>query len=230
VTVNKEYGELNISTFIFDMDGLLFDTERLFIEKAGIVERELGWEVPVELHIDSIGVPIPEVKKMLLARLGRAFPADRYIEKIFGLVYDHIDSKGMPLKPGVRELLKELRDRSMILALASSSFRWMVERNLAAAGLENSFDLTVGGDEVKRGKPFPDIFLLAAERASVDPAACAVLEDSNNGIRAAYAAGMRPVMVPDIKPAEEDVKEMVFMECRDLFEVKNRLDTIILER
>ena len=218
---------MKTTTFIFDMDGLLFDTERLFIEKAEIVERELGYDVPLQLHIDSIGIPFPEVKKLLLAHFGGDFPVDGYMEKIFDLLYEQIESRGIPVKAGARELIAELRNRGMTLTVASSSYRWMIERNLKNAGLMGSFDLTVGGDEVERGKPFPDVFLLAATRAGTPPAGCVVLEDSNNGVRAAFAAGMRPVMVPDIKPAEEDIAGMLYLKCTDLFEVKNKLDTII---
>ncbi len=215
--------------FIFDMDGLLFDTERLFLEQTDKVEEELGYLIPHELHMDAIGRPFPDVKKIFLARLGEDFPMDDFLKKTKALMYAYIEKKGIPVKPGARELLEELKKRGLTTAVASSSYQWMIDRNLTASGLRRFFDLEVGGEQVINGKPSPDIFLLTAKLAGVEPGSCVVLEDSNNGIRAAYAAGMRPVMVPDIKPPEEDVKAMLFLQCADLCEVRERLDEILEE-
>ncbi|MFW6343122.1 MAG: HAD family hydrolase, partial [Sediminispirochaetaceae bacterium] len=129
---------------------------------------------------------------------------------------------------GAVELISSLRSREVAVALASSSSLSVIERNLKSAGMLDMFSTVVGGDEVEQGKPAPDIFLRAAERAEIDPKECVVFEDSNNGIRAAHAAGMRPVMVPDIKAPEEEVRTMVYRIYSDLSEAAADIDNILL--
>jgi HAD superfamily hydrolase (TIGR01509 family) len=212
---------MKTAAVIFDMDGLLFDTERLYIEQSRISEKEFGLAIPEEVHWEAIGKTLQDAQKVYAERYGRDFPVEDFMHATKELVYRYIEENGLPVKPGALELLRELKDRGFCVILASSSPRWMIEKNLQLAGLTAFFDFTVSGEDVERGKPAPDIFLQAAALAGVDPGECVVLEDSNNGIRAAFAAGMRPVMVPDIKPPEPDVAEMVYRVCRDLTEAKD---------
>ena len=218
---------MKTATVIFDMDGLLFDTERLYIEQSRISEKEYGLAIPEEIHWETIGKTLGDARKVYAERYGRDFPVEEFMHTTKDLVYRYIEEHGLPVKPGAFDLLRELRDRCFTVILASSSPRWMIEKNLRLAEMADFFDFTVSGEDVERGKPSPDIFLRAAALAEADPAECVVLEDSNNGIRAAFAAGMRPVMVPDIKPPEPDVTEMVYKVYRDLEEVCEDINFLV---
>ncbi|MFW5711688.1 MAG: HAD family hydrolase [Spirochaetota bacterium] len=201
---------MNFRAFIFDMDGLLFDTENLYLIHSKETEKEIGYSIPPELHTEAIGRTFPDVKRIFLDRLGQDFPMDHFMQRTNERVYEHVERYGMPVKPGAVELLQALKVRGIMTILASSSAYWMIEKNLAAAQLTSYFDLIVSGEEVEHGKPAPDIFLLAAERAGLEPYECVVLEDSNNGALAGCAAGMRTVMIPDVKPPTLEVAEKVF--------------------
>jgi len=218
---------MKTAAVIFDMDGLLFDTERLYIEQSKISEKEFGLMIPEQIHWQAIGKTLEDARKVYAERYGRDFPVEEFMQITKDLVYRYIEEHGLPVKPGAFDLLKELKDRGFSVILASSSPRWMIEKNLRLAGMADFFDFTVSGEDVERGKPAPDIFLHAAALAGADPAECVVLEDSNNGIRAAYTAGMRPVMVPDIKPPEPDVTEMVYKVYRDLEEVWEDINFLV---
>jgi len=218
---------MKTAAVIFDMDGLLFDTERLYIEQSKISEKEFGLMIPEEIHWQAIGKTLEDARKVYAERYGRDFPVEEFMHTTKDLVYRYIEEHGLPVKPGAVDLLRELKNRGFSVILASSSPRWMIEKNLRLAGMADFFDFTVSGEDVERGKPAPDIFLHAAALAGADPAECVVLEDSNNGIRAAYTAGMRPVMVPDIKPPEPDVTEMVYKVYRDLEEVWEDINFLV---
>jgi HAD superfamily hydrolase (TIGR01509 family) len=213
---------------LFDMDGLLFDTERLFLSLTDQTEAEIGYSIPRELHMEAIGRSFADVSRLFRDHFGPDFPTQTFFHRTKERVNAHVREHGMPVKPGVPELLAALADRSVRRVLASSSPLRLIRESLSAAGMTNTFSSITGGDEVERGKPAPDIFLLAARRAGTDPADCVVFEDSNNGVRAARAAGMRAVMVPDIKEPEEEVRGMAFGVYADLHAVLEELDRILL--
>jgi len=218
---------VNIRAALFDMDGLLFDTENLFLSCSRETKQELGYSIPHDLHVEAIGRSFEDAKRIFLEHLGQDFPMETFLQKNHQRVYNHIERYGMPIKPGVVPLLKELRRRGIKTMLVSSSGIWMIEKNLEAACMEGFFDLMVSGEEVAHGKPAPDIFLLAAERGRLAPEECLVLEDSNNGAKAGVAAGMRTVMVPDIKPPLPEVEREVYKVCRTLGEVQEILPTLL---
>jgi HAD superfamily hydrolase (TIGR01509 family) len=209
------------------MDGLLFDTENLFLSQSEATEKEIGYDIPRELHYEAIGRTFEDIERIFTAHFGEDFPYEEFITRSKERVYERIQRYGIPMKEGVHELTAALSNRGAALVLASSSPFWIVETNLEAAKMQDVFSLLVSGDEVERGKPAPDIFLLAAEKAGFDPGECVVFEDSNNGVRAAHEAGMRPVMIPDIKPPEEDVREMTFRIYRSLGEAAADLDVLL---
>ena len=129
----------------------------------------------------------------------------------------------MDAKPGLHELVDWLDENHVPRAIASASDVPLIRRNMHNIGLDGRFDAIVSGDMVSRGKPFPDIFLLAAERLGADPARTLVLEDSNPGIRAASAGGVIPVMVPDLCQPEDDVRGLYAACCGSLLEVRDLL-------
>ena len=188
---------------IFDQDGLLFDTEVLFERSWKQAGTEFGVSVPDEMTNRCCGCGKGELSGVVT----RFFPEidiPAYIERVLELAAEAQMSSVPVLKPGVREILRRCRENGVKTAIASSSMRHLVDHNLRVSGLDGFFDAIVTGGDVKRGKPAPDIFLLAASKLGVEPSKCVVFEDAFSGIRAAHAAGCRPILVPDrVKPVLE---------------------------
>ena len=183
---------------VFDMDGLMFNTERIGVDgwlRAGEV---LGYEIPESLIIETLGVNFLDTRRIIEAGLPASFPYDR----AFSMHLDYLDAyfaeKGAPIKPGLLPLLDFLEARGIKRAIASSSPRARVVAYLENAGLSRRFDALVCGDMIERGKPAPDIYLRACAELSLPPASCVALEDAPAGIRSAAEAGMTPVMIPDL--------------------------------
>lgn len=185
---------------IFDMDGVLFDTERLGLVLQTRACREAGYEVTESLLMQTLGVSMAAGRGIMLGALGEDFPYEKMIARWTELMYEDMAVNGIPQKPGIRELMEFLKARSIRTALATSNNRSIVENYMRLAGLENQFDAVVCGDMIKHSKPAPDIYLAAAEMLGVRPGNCIGVEDSPNGVKAVRAAGMVCVMVPDLIP------------------------------
>lgn len=193
-----------VQAVIFDMDGVIFDSERLVIECWEVVAAKHNIPDIVEICMRVQGNNREETGKRFREKYGKDFPYETYKKEVTALFLDRYGEGRLPMKPGVVEILKELRRNNIPLALASSTRSDIVKLEMAEANLLPYFDAVLGGDMVPHSKPEPDIFLAAAAALQVEPKCCYVLEDSHNGIRAAYRAGMHPIMVPDMqKPTEE---------------------------
>ena len=193
-----------VQAVIFDMDGVIFDSERLVIECWEEVAAKHNIPDIVEICMRVQGNNREETGKRFREKYGKDFPYETYKKEVTALFLDRYGEGRLPMKPGVVEILKELRRNNIPLALASSTRSDIVKLEMAEANLLPYFDAVLGGDMVPHSKPEPDIFLAAAAVLQVEPKCCYVLEDSHNGIRAAYRAGMHPIMVPDMqKPTEE---------------------------
>ena len=183
---------------IFDMDGLMFDTERLARDAWQRAMAEHGYALDDNVYLSAVGRTVEVACQVFLDALGPDLPIEA-IEAAKARYLQEMLTPRPPLKQGLAALLDGVDDLGMLIAVASSTARAEVERRLSSVGLLERFDVVVGGDEVARGKPAPELFLLAAVRLGAVPADCVVLEDSEAGIRAAAAAaGMVPVMVPDL--------------------------------
>jgi HAD superfamily hydrolase (TIGR01509 family) len=185
---------------IFDMDGLMLDTERLAPLAWSDAAQAIGVEFDMGLLPSMVGRNFQDCQEIVVDRYGAEYPtAD--LMRAWHVAYDAIVARdGIALKPGLLELLDWLEREDVPKAVATSTRRDRAQAKLDQTGLMPRFRALVGGDEIRRGKPAPDIFLLAAERLAQPPAACIVLEDSEPGVRAALAAGMTPIMVPDLHP------------------------------
>lgn len=199
----------DIAAVIFDMDGLMFDTERIAIEAWQRAGQACHCEIPEPLIIQSVGRNIHDTRVLFTQALGSSLNFDRARALRIQYAADIIEQRGVPLKDGLFELLDVLERYDMFTAVATSTERTRADMLLQKAQVSPRFDVVVCGDEVSRGKPAPDIFLLAAERLQVSPHHCLVLEDSESGVRAAANANMRPVMIPDIKPPSQDMLTIV---------------------
>ena len=212
-----------MKAFIFDMDGVIFDSERLYIDCCIEVAEKLGMDQIVETCHRCIGVTTEVTRAILLETYRDIDLVDRFREQSVALVRSKIDSGLLELKPGVRELLDFLRAKGCRIAIASSTRTDIVEKELADAGLIGYFSAVVGGDRAQRSKPNPDIFLKAAELLGEKTENCVVIEDSFNGIRAAKAAGMTAIMVPDQLVPDEEIRGLADYVLPSLLGVKERI-------
>ena len=182
------------SAVIFDMDGVLLDSEPLHYEAVRLILEEQGVEFPIEDYFRYLGTTLTSTWDDLCER----YPIAMYFEQ-FEARYNADVLKqyqaGAPLIRGARELVEQLRNAGVPIAVASSSHREWVEAALTGAGLRDYFDQTTAGDEVSMGKPSPEIYLKAAEKLGFDPANCIAIEDAPAGVESAKAAGMNVVLV-----------------------------------
>lgn len=211
-----------IRALVFDMDGLLVDSEGL---AAMALERFLAEHgrtmVPGTME-RTLGRRLPEAMAVIAEDYELAGDLPDLVA-----AYDHLRLEALrgnvrPM-PGAPEIVRWARDRGLKIALATSSLRTHADLSLTEAGLAGLFDAEATGAEVERGKPEPDIFLLAAERLGVEPAACAVLEDAPAGLAAAAAAGMVPVWVPNANTRDLSSPVEVAVRCDDLFAARDWL-------
>ena len=208
---------------IFDMDGVIFDSEKLYIDCCVEAAEPLGMENIVETVYRCIGVTTEVTLRILTEAYHDAALVASFRAAADSLFREKYRAGLLQVKPGVRELLTELKSRGLKLAVASSTRTEAVERELADAGLLPFFDRIVGGDRVGRSKPNPDIFLKAAEALGETPERCLVIEDSFNGIRAAKAAEMTVIMVPDLLQPDEEMLALADAVEPSLLQVLERL-------
>jgi sugar-phosphatase len=192
---------IRCGALLFDMDGLMVDSEPLWFDVEREFARARGGEWTPELGRACIGQGMASTLRVMQETFGFEVNAERDAAAIVEMFVLRVGE--LALKTGFEELLGEARVRGVPRALASSSARRLVDATLVRFGAREGFDAVVTGDCVARPKPAPDIFLEAARRLGVPPAACVVLEDSLAGVRAARAAGMQVVAVPESPPAPE---------------------------
>ena len=205
-----------VSGIIFDMDGVLIDSERQSNEGWLWAAGQLGVDMPMWL-IDSFkGAPAELCCKFF----------DDYYKGVIDYweakelrtqhVYKIWETEGIPVKKGVKDIFEYIRNNGLKCAVATSTRRESAEKTLHEIGVWDYLDAVVYGDEVERGKPEPDIFLRAAKAIGVNPSEAVVVEDSINGIKAGYAAGMRVVHIPDTIAIDDDIRKLTYMVCDDL--------------
>lgn len=211
---------------IFDMDGLMFDTERLWDEVWEEVGLTLGINAIKEFNKRSRGVNQAGAREIFLQLFGAGGVGYEELQARCSARLEEELERHIPVKPGLYELLDTLKGRDIPMAVASSTHRKMVLRNLELAGITSYFAAVITGDMVKSGKPAPDIFLAAAKAIGREPERCLVLEDSSNGIRAAAAAGCLSVMVPDLDPPTLGLARLYTVRADSLKQVIDLLDTL----
>lgn len=199
-----------IKAVIFDMDGLMFDTELLAQDGWAYAGEKMGIPISNEVFKKTLGVNINQVGQILRDNLGDGFdfPTGRHYRYEYSANY--IKEHGVPVKPGLEELLEYLEKKGYKMAVASSSEKERVTQYLKLTGVEKYFSAVVCGDMISKSKPEPDIFLKAAELLETKPEECAVLEDSPMGILAAHRAGMMPIMIPDLAEPDDMCRKTAF--------------------
>lgn len=206
---------------VFDMDGLMLDSERALLGCLEHCARAQGFEVPRGLLLSLIGSSDAATRQRLADALGME-RTDALLAASYAR-YDGIVETGVPLRPGIVELLELLMEHGVPRAVATATRQPLALRKLEAAGLLSCFNAVATSTEVVHSKPAPDIYLLAARKLDVDPAHCLALEDSPTGVRAALAAGMTTVQVPDLLAPDEQVRMLGHRIVGSLHEVRQLL-------
>ncbi|MDO5411708.1 MAG: HAD family phosphatase [Lachnospiraceae bacterium] len=216
---------LPLKAVVFDMDGLMIDSEcyvKRSWDKAG---EELGYG-PLGHHMaDTLGMNRKRRESYFLSCYGKDFPFSLFLETYRKYYYKETALSGVPLKPGLKELLNYLNENHYLAAVASSSGPEHVNGNLKRHQLQSCFQAVITGNMITHSKPEPDIYLEACRQLQVPPAQALALEDAPNGIIAASRAGLYPVMVPDLAQPTDALKPLLFRVCQSLAEIPKLLET-----
>ena len=208
---------------VFDMDGVLFDTEIICLQAWKMVGEEYRIEDIERTAIGCIGLNLTDTKAYFKQKYGADIDFELYKAECSRHIREIIDRDGLPLKPGVIEILTFLKKKDCRIALASSTSKSGVLKHIDRAGISEFFEVVVGGDMVEHSKPRPDIYLMACSKLGVAPSDAIAVEDSPNGLRSAHAAGMHPIMVPDLIAPTPEIEELLYTRCDSLLEVRDFL-------
>lgn len=204
------------------MDGLMFDTENLtYTLQKEIMHRDFGVQFSLSQYKQTIGKRFVDLPQLFEDLYGEGFDFERFHESCRSEFISYTDKFGVPIKDGLFELLDELKRRKIKIALATSTSTKSAMRMLKIAKVADYFDEFVCAEDVTHGKPDPEPFAKAAEKLGVAPENCLALEDSFNGIRSAYGAGMVTVMIPDLIEPTDEIRALCRKVCVDLVEVIN---------
>lgn len=214
---------MKIKAAVFDMDGLMFDTERLAMAAWDYAGEKMGLGKAGYMVMKTLGVTAERADEIWREEFGSDVDTEamrRYGREFTDNFYEH---NKVPVKYGLYELLDWLKSAEIKTAVASSSTRRAVLRNLESAGITDKFDIIVSGEMAARSKPAPDIYLKACELLGESPNDCIALEDSRNGLWAAHNAGCRVIMVPDLWQADEETENVLWKKFTNLLEVRDFL-------
>lgn len=214
---------MKIKGAVFDMDGLMFDTENLTYQLQKQILKNYGFDFSLEDYKLTVGKRLADLIPLFHRFFGDDFDLDAFRQKCREAYIKYTDENGVPVKPGLTELLEKLKSEKTKIALATSTTSKSAERTLKIAGVLDYFDEFVCAEDVKNGKPDPEPFIKAARKLSLNPSVCLALEDSFNGIKSAHSAGMITVMIPDLIEPTEEIRSL----CDYIFKDLNEVITII---
>ncbi len=199
-----------IRAIIFDMDGVLIDTEKYLTKFWCQAANEYGFNMTFEnaLHIRSLAAPFAE--KYLKSELGKNFNYNAVRNRRRQLMNEHLQKNGIKIKKGVKNTLEKIKDKNIKTAVATATNLETTEKYLKEIGIYQFFNKILTASMVLRGKPMPDIYLYACEQLNERPADCIAVEDSPNGIQSAYCAGCNVIMIPDLTPPDKNITEKIY--------------------
>lgn len=209
---------------IFDMDGVLIDTERISFKSFQEVFKKYSYEMDEKFYLTMIGRNVKSIRGLMENEYGTSFPFDEIYEQKVNLCREIISRDGVIMKEGVHELIDYLIKENYKIAVATSTSRMRAVQLLEEIGVKEKVNFVICGDQVENSKPDPEIFLKAAKGLGVEPEKCIVIEDSDAGITAAHAAKMIGINVPDMKILDDETKKLAFKICESLLEVKKYLE------
>jgi HAD superfamily hydrolase (TIGR01509 family) len=204
---------------VFDMDGLIFNTEEIYRDAIMAAAAEGGHDIPLPFYLSTIGMSGEATRVAFHERCGHEFDFDTFWTAA-SQQFRAMTKLQLCVKAGLAELLDFLDGAGLPRAICTSSRHEDVQHNLATQGLVDRFPTVIARGDYARGKPHPDPFLKAAERLGIEPELCVALEDSHHGVRSATGAGMMTIMVPDLLPATTEMQELCVCIVRDLYEVR----------
>ncbi len=193
---------------LFDMDGTLIDTESIMHQAEYHAVTPLGYKMTDAIIHRMSGTVEEEAKRILMEVFGEQFPYETYLAEFRAYTEKQIEENGLPMKLGVLEILNWCRENRVPCAVVTSTAHAKALNRLQKLELDSYFEFIIGGDMVSHGKPAPDIFLSAAKKLNLSPSSCIAIEDSYNGVKSAHAAGMTTLMIPDMLPANEEMKAL----------------------
>ena len=216
--------KMDIKALIFDMDGLLFDSERIVQRSWEIAGNELGIPHMGDVIYHTLGMNRTGRNEYFRKYIREDFPFEEFGELTRDNFWKIVDKEGLPLKSGAKELLAYGKAQGYKMAVATSSSREYAMRNLIRTGIDAYFDSVICGDMVKKAKPDPEIYQKASESLGMQPENCMAFEDAPGGIRSAYQAGMYPVMIPDLVKPENEVRKLAYQVLDSLEDVIELLE------
>jgi len=205
------------------MDGVIFDTERLYAEAWNEVGSAMNIQQMNTILRNCIGLNGQDTKNYFMKGLGNEFPFEEFSRKTSEVFQQRIKEKGLPVKYGAKELLQFLKEQQYKIGLASSTKKSRIIEHLENANLSDYFQVIISGDMVECGKPNPEIYLKACDSLEVNPKECIGIEDSPNGIRASSSAGLMTILVPDLAEVSKEVEDLLFAKMDSLIEIKKWL-------
>ena len=216
-------GGLKFDGVVFDVDGVLFDTERLGRSVWREIGAEMGCPQAAENYLHFVGRSRADNLVEMARLFGPDFPGKDFMSNCSQRAMERMVRDGVPLKEGVHEILNLLKERNIPVALATSTYRDRTLLRMEMTGLGHYFQSMTTGDQVKQSKPHPEIYQMACRDLGVDPAHTLAVEDSRNGILSAHGAGMLPVMIPDLIPPTPELEALLFKRFASLLELRNYL-------
>lgn len=208
---------LMIKLCVFDMDGLLIDSERQMYAKTGYdVSRILNRPIDMDFLTAQMGGSFKAYEEHLLERYGADYPLEEYWKMYWGRVNDTVYNVPIPLRPGVKKILDYCKDKGIKMAIASSSKHYVINSCLKNSGIKEYFDHTVSVEDVSNTKPDPEIFLKAIEHFNVDKSEALIFEDGHNGAQAAINGGLRLIIVEDLAYISEEDRAKAEMVTDDI--------------
>ena len=215
-----------IEAIVFDMDGLLFDSERIVQRSWEEAGNQLGLEHMGETIYHTLGMNLAGRNHYFRNTIAKDFPCEEFAKQARIWFYKIVNEEGLPMKNGARKLLEYGKVNGYRMAIATSSRKEYALKNLKAAKIYDFFDAGVFGDMVQHAKPDPEIYLKACDSIGAYPANCIALEDAPAGIRAAYAAGMKPIMIPDLVAPTPEIEALLYETCDTLLGVIGILEKL----
>ncbi len=212
-----------MNAVIFDMDGLMFDTERVFMMAWDYAGEKMGIGKAGYMVIKTLGMNAQLTMQVWEEEFGTGYNREELRKYSKEFLEKFYSENKVPVKKGLYVLLQYLKEKNYKLAVASSSPKWEVEKHLRDAGVYDYFHAIVCGDMISKSKPEPDIYLKACELLGEDAQDCIAIEDSKNGLLSAHRAGCHPIMVPDLWQPDEEIMQILYGKCVDLEEVKEFL-------
>lgn len=219
----------NLKAVVFDMDGLMFNTEYIIKYSWDVVGEEMGYENFGDNIFNTLGMNHNQRKEYFFKKYGEKFDFERFTDRYREITKLYIEKNGVPIKKGLKNILEYLKNNKIKMAVATSSSRAFAMDKIKKANIEKYFSVIICGDMVTKSKPDPQIYIKACDSLGVEYGNCIAFEDSPKGIEAANLAGMNPIMIPDlIKDAPSEVEEILLAKFESLDEAREFLENVIV--